>query len=130
MIRILTTAARIVLGLMFLLPGLTGVVKSSPMTVRPLLGLLATMGYFLPLLSVVYVVAGIMLISGFFVPLGLILLAPVLINIALAHVFLDLTGNWEAFLGVCLELWLLWRYRGCFLGLLSLRGFGNAKKEY
>ena len=123
MLRVFTIAARVILGLMFLLPGLTGITRDIPAGVLPLLEALSAMRYFIPLLSVVYVTAGLMLVSGWFVPLGLLLLAPILVNIVLAHLFLDLQTIGEPLLGVCLELWLLWRYRRCFRGVLSSRGW-------
>ena len=48
--------------------------------------------YFLPFLKITELVCGIALVAGRFVPLTCIILAPIIINILLVHIFLDRTG--------------------------------------
>ncbi|HVN26859.1 MAG TPA: hypothetical protein VMT64_00155, partial [Candidatus Binataceae bacterium] len=55
------------------------------------LGLAAT-GYMLPLLYMTQAAAGACLLVGFYVPLALAVLAPVVINILLFHIFLAPAG--------------------------------------
>lgn len=50
-------------------------------------GMMATQ-YFFYLLKVTEIVCGLMLISGIFVPLALVILAPIVLNIFLVHAFL------------------------------------------
>jgi putative oxidoreductase len=59
--------------------------------------------------------------SGFFVPLALTLLAPVIVNIVAFHLFLS-PGNY-AVVGVVLisELFLAWSYRAAFAPMLQAR---------
>jgi uncharacterized membrane protein YphA (DoxX/SURF4 family) len=48
--------------------------------------------YFLPLLKITELICGIALIAGRFVPLALVILAPIIINILFVHIFLERTG--------------------------------------
>ncbi len=90
--------ARILLGLVFFLAGLTGLLNLVP--VPPDLperlqafnaGLMAS-GYFMTLLKVTETICGLLLILGFFVPLTLVILAPIVLNIFLVHLFLAPEG--------------------------------------
>src|ERR1044072_2516602 len=90
--------ARILLGLVFFGAGLAGLImgmKPPPDTPETLLeftkGLEAT-GYFFYLLKVTEVVCGLMLLSGMYVPLALVVLAPIVLNIFLVHLFLAPSG--------------------------------------
>ena len=49
-------------------------------------------GYLLNLVKGTELVIGISLITGFFVPLSLIVISPVIINILFVHIFLDTEG--------------------------------------
>jgi putative oxidoreductase len=90
--------ARILLGLIFFGAGLVGLLNLYPpppnLPERLLAfnsGLMAT-GYFFPFLKAVETVCGLLLIIGMFVPLALIVLAPIAINIFLVHAFLAPDG--------------------------------------
>ena len=54
-------------------------------------GLVASV-YFLPLLKITELVCGIALVAGRFVPLALVILAPIIINILFVHIFLERSG--------------------------------------
>jgi putative oxidoreductase len=54
-------------------------------------GLVASV-YFLPLLKITELICGIALVAGRFVPLALVILAPIIINILFVHTFLDRSG--------------------------------------
>ena len=56
------------------------------------MGGLGAAGYFFPVLKLVEVVGGLLLLLRFFSPLALVLLAPVVVQILLFHVFLDSAG--------------------------------------
>lgn len=90
--------ARLLLGLMFFVFGLMGLLNLVPPP--PNLpeklqafnnGLMAT-GYFIPFLKAVETICGLLLLSGMFVPLALVVLAPIVIHIFLVHVFLEPSG--------------------------------------
>jgi putative oxidoreductase len=91
--------ARVILGLIFFVFGLNGFLNFIPMpTEMPenmktyMAGLMAT-GYFFPLLKGTEVVCGFLLLIGAFVPLALIVLAPIVLNIFLTHLFMDPSGT-------------------------------------
>jgi putative oxidoreductase len=56
---------------------------------------------------------------GRYVPLGLTLLGPVIVNILLFHIFLDPSGLPMAIVVAALALFLLWRHRSNFAALLQ-----------
>lgn len=94
----LPMVARILLGFIFFAAGLAGLLNLLPVPpdLPPALttynaGLAASV-YFLPLLKVTETVCGLLLLSGFFVPLALVVLAPVVINIFLVHAFMQPSG--------------------------------------
>lgn len=93
-----TLAARILLGLVFFVFGLMGLLNLVPpppnlpeKLVAFTNGLMAT-GYFMPFLKLTEVICGLLLLSGFFVPLALVVLAPIVLNIFLVHTFLEPSG--------------------------------------
>ena len=89
--------ARILLGLPFVVFGLNGFFHFMPMQPMPekamafFSGLMAS-GYFLPVLAGTQVLCGALLVVGAFVPLALIVLAPIFVQIILFHVFLEPQG--------------------------------------
>lgn len=93
-----TLVARILLGLVFFAGGVAGLLNLAP--VPPGLpermvafneGLTAS-GYFMPFVKATEAVCGALLLSGFFVPLALVVLAPIVIHIALINLFLMPSG--------------------------------------
>lgn len=87
----LTLVIRILLGLVFLGSGIAYFFVTPPPPQGAMAdfmnGLLAT-GYFLYLLKGVEILCGLLLISGWLVPLALVVLAPVVLNIFLVHIFM------------------------------------------
>ena len=67
----------------------------------------------------VQVVGGLILLSGRRVPLGLTLLGPVIVNILCFHSFMAPEGLPVAITVSLLALFLLWRYREHFAGLVK-----------
>jgi len=121
----ITLAARIILGLIFfVLGGLNGLFQFIPMPEpspegMAYLGSLMKTGYFFPLLKATELAAGAFLLSGFFVPLALILLAPIVVNIILYHLYLDPQGLPLAVIIVVLEVFLIHSYWLFFKGMLT-----------
>lgn len=119
-----TTAARIVLGALLLVFGADyffHFMPELPFTEKGgafLEALLAT-GYLFPLIKLIEIGCGLLLISGRAVPLALALLSPVVLNIALYHLFLDPNGLLFGGAVSVLQAFLLWRYRSVFRGLLG-----------
>jgi uncharacterized membrane protein YphA (DoxX/SURF4 family) len=125
-LRILPVAARIVLGLIFLVFGLNGFLHFLPQPpmagpAGALLGALAASGYLFFLVSGTQVLSGALLLSGLFVPLALALLAPVIVNIVAFHLFLA-PGNYVVVsLVLVSEFYLAWAYRDAFAPMLQAR---------
>lgn len=117
-------AARILLGLIFTVFGLNFYFRFLPTpelneAAGSFLGALVNTGYMMEIVKLVEVVGGVMLLAGVFVPLALVLLFPIVLNIFLFHIVLDLAGWPIAVLVMALELFLAWAYRGSFKGMLS-----------
>lgn len=122
--RKLPAAARIVLGLIFVVMGLNGFLGFMPMPPMPeaageFMGALAATGYMMPLIKITEVVGGLMLLSARYVPLGLTILAPNIVNIFLFHAVLAPSGLAIAVTLVALEVYLAYSYRDVFRPLLS-----------
>lgn len=90
--------ARLLLGFVFFAFGLAGLLNLLPappdLPERLMAfngGLMASI-YFMPLLKATEAVCGLMLLTGFFVPLSLVILAPIVLNIFLVHAFLAPSG--------------------------------------
>ncbi len=117
---------RILLGLVFTAFGLNGFlhfIPNMPMpdpAVKFFIGL-AGSGYMLPLLFVTQIIGGVLLLIGLFVPLALALLAPVIVNIFLVHVYLAPSGIPLAIVVVAFELFLVWVHRAAFAPMLRPR---------
>jgi len=75
--------------------------------------------HYIYVVGLLQVIGGLLLLIGRYVPLGLALLGPVILNILLFHVFLDPSGLPLAIIVAILALFLLWRYRTNFAGLVK-----------
>jgi len=116
--------ARILLGLIFTVFGLNGFLHFLPMP--PMSGPPADFftamfktGYMLNLIFGAQVIGGVLVLAGVFVPLGLAILAPVIVNIFFFHLHLDPSGLPLALIVVILELFMAWSYRDKFAPLFS-----------
>ena len=117
--KVATIIARILLGLIFVVFGSNIFLHFIPMPPPPpgpsgdfTKALFVT--HYLHVVAVFQILGGLLLLIGRFVPLGLALLAPVLINIDLVAP----EGVPPAIVVTVLELFLLWRYRAAFAGIL------------
>jgi putative oxidoreductase len=122
--RVARLIARILLGLVFTVFGLNGFLHFLPMP--PMSGppaeFFAAMfktGYMLNLIFGAQVIGGVLVLAGVFVPLGLTILAPVIVNIFFFHLHLDPSGLPLALIVVILEVFMAWCYRDKFAPLFS-----------
>jgi len=74
--------------------------------------------HYLYVVGALQVLGGLILLSGRLVPLGLALLAPVVVNIFCFHALMAPAGLPMAVMVSVLALFLVWRYRKNFIGLL------------
>jgi len=68
-------------------------------------------------LKITELVCGIALVAGRFVPLALVILAPIIVNIFFVHTFLDHSGLPVAIFLVLVELFLAYAYRKSYASL-------------
>jgi hypothetical protein len=128
-VRHAATGARVLLGLAFVVFGLDGFIhffpQPDPSTIPPgaaaLGGAFMASGYLLPLIKGTEVAVGALLLANRFVPLALVLLAPVMVNIVLFHAFLAPSGLALVAVLLALHLFLSWMHRGVYRPLLAAR---------
>ncbi len=123
--KIIIIIARCLLGLVFVVFGLNGFLNFIPVPEMPeqadkFMGVLADSG-FLHVVKILEIAGGALLLSGRYVPLGLTLLGPVIVNILLFHIFLDLGGLPMAIVLTLLEAYLIWWYRKHFKGIFAAK---------
>lgn len=104
-----TLVARLALGLIFLGSGIAFFLTTPPPMEGPIAdffkGMMAT-GYFFYLLKGTEIICGLFLLTGIFVPLALVVLAPIVLNIFLVHAFMMPDGLPVAILIGALEIYL------------------------
>lgn len=79
---------------------------------------LAASGYFFTLLKATELICGIALVVGRYVPLALVVLAPIVVNIFCVHLFLDRAGLPIAVFLVLAMFFLAYYYRANFAAIL------------
>ena len=114
-------ASRLLLGLIFLVLGANGILHFLPMPLPTgdaltWYGIMASHGW-MSFVGVVSIIGGLLLLVGRFVPLALVLLAPVIVNILLYHALLWPHGYILAIVAAVLEVILLIVYRRSFASL-------------
>lgn len=112
----LPTIARYLLGIILFVFGLNKFLQFLPapeMVGAPaeFFGALFATGYMLPFIAVAEILAGVLLLSNRFVPLALVLIAPVTLNILFFHLFLDIASIPVGGLTFVLNLYLLFAYK-------------------
>ncbi|GAC1656872.1 MAG: hypothetical protein NVS4B3_22930 [Gemmatimonadaceae bacterium] len=124
--RHLPTAARVLMGLLFVVTGLNGFLNFFPPPATPMPeGVVAfnngltKSGYMMPLLMGTQLIVGVLLVSNRFVPLALAVIAPVIVNIVAFHVFLLPSGLPLAIVVSALEVYLAWQYRNLYRPMLA-----------
>lgn len=122
-------AARILLGLIYFVFGLNFFLHFIPGSAQPegkaaaFVGGLFQSGYFFPMIKVIEVLAGALLLLGFFTPLLLVILMPITINILLFHTALA-PGGFPTGLSLIMlitHLFLAWAYRNHYKPLFVPR---------
>ena len=116
--------SRYILGLIFTVFGLNGFLQFIPMPpptpeMGSFMGALAATGYFFPLLKGTEILVGLALLSGKFVPLSLVILAPITINILAVHVFIDMGGLAMGVFVTALHVIVMYAYKDAYAALLK-----------
>ena len=121
--RIVSLVARILLGLMFIVFGLNGFLNFLNMGPMPsgvagqFIGALVQSHYFW-VVAALQVVGGVLLLVSRYVPLGLVLLGPVIVNILLYHIFLNPAGAVMAIVVTVLWLIVFYDHRQHFMSFI------------
>lgn len=90
--RVMYTITRVILGLAFVFYGVT---KFLPLPAPELPGpanaflmAMGATGYFIPFVGLAELIVGILLLANIWVPLAMIVLAPIMLNVILFNLFL------------------------------------------
>jgi len=124
--KIVTVIARLLLGLIFVVLGLNGFLNFLSMGPMPsglagqFIGALVLSHYFW-VVAGLQVVGGALLLVNRFVPLGLVLLGPVIVNILLYHLFMNPAGIGLAIVVTILWFIVFYRHRQYFSGIFVQR---------
>ena len=123
--KIASTVARYLLGLIFLVFGLNGFLHFLPMAPPPgaagqFLGAMFV-SHFLVVVFLLELIPAILLLINRYVPLALVLLGPVVVNIVLFHAFMAPSGLPLALVVVVLWLIAAASVRAAFQGILQQR---------
>lgn len=122
--RIVTMIARLLLGLAFVVFGLNGFLNFLSMGPPPtglageFMGALFQSHYYW-VVAALQVAGGVLLVVGRYVPLGLVLLGPVIVNILLYHIFLNPAGMGMALVVTVLWFIVFYGYRQYFFGIFA-----------
>ena len=119
--KIAFTGARYALGIFFTVFGLNGFLHFVAMPPKPPLamqfvGILEASHYMIPVFAL-QLVAGLIFLSGRYLPLALTLIGPVLVNILLFHVLMDLPGIVPGLLATVCWLIVFFNVRSAFEGV-------------
>jgi putative oxidoreductase len=122
--RITALIARILLGLIFFVFGLNGFLHFFPMGPMPtgLAGQYITVmmqSHYFYFVAAVQVVGGALLLIGRYIPLGLTLLGPVIVNIIIYHLLMELKGIPMAIIVTILWAIVFYRNRQYFSGVFA-----------
>jgi putative oxidoreductase len=123
--RIVTIIIRSLMGLLFLFASITyffKLVTPPPMPEGPMkvfsAGLEASV-YLLPTVKIIELLCGLAFLSGRFVPLATVLIAPIVVNIVMVHAFLDPKGLPVAFFLLFATVFLAYAHRDRFKPLFK-----------
>jgi putative oxidoreductase len=121
---IVTTIARLLLGLAFVVLGLNGFLNFLNMGPMPtglagqFMGALFQSHYYW-VVAALQIAGGALLLVNRYVPLGLVLLGPVIVNILLYHIFLNPAGFALAIVVTVLWFIVFYGYRPYFSGIFA-----------
>lgn len=120
--KIAVIIARVLLGLIFLIFGFNNFFHFIPGQLPPgdanVLSEIMFKHGWVTFHGVLYVIAGVLLLIGRYVPVALTILGPILVNILLFHLTL-MPGIGPGLFATVLELFLIWAYWPAFRGIFT-----------
>lgn len=122
--RIATLVARNLLGLMFLVFGLNGFLHFIPQPPPTGMALqyltVMSMSHIMVAVFLLQIIGGALLLANRFVPLGLVLLGPVIANILLYHITMAPAGIGPGLVTLILWLVVFYAVRTAFAGVFAM----------
>ena len=124
--KIAVIIVRVLMGLMFLFASIAFFFKLIPqpeMTgpIKLFNEGLAASGYFMPFLKTVELIAGVLLVTGLFIPLTAIVIFPITIHIFLVHTFMAPEGIPIAVFMLAGNLFIAWYHRKSYAPLFIMK---------
>src|SRR5215204_2560016 len=124
--KIAVVIVRVLTGLLFLFASIVVLFNLVPQPelsgrVKVFMDGMNATGYLIPLIKITELVCGIAFVSGRFVPLATVVIAPVVVNIFLFHAFVDRQGLPVAVFLVFANLFLAFAYWDKFKPVLSAK---------
>jgi putative oxidoreductase len=121
--KIVTVIVRVLLGLPFLFSGVFVIHPFKPIPPQPGdVGTLSTImmqHHWFLFIGVLYLIAGLLLLIGKYVPVGLVILGPILVVILLFHITLAPSGLVAPMVLTLFEVFLIYRYWPAFRGVFT-----------
>ncbi len=123
--KILSALPRVLLGLIYFAAGLAGLLNKIPQ--EPMEGAAALYmsglggSYLITLVKLTEVTVGVLLLANRFVPLALLIIAPVVINIAAFHLFYAPSGLAVPVFMIAAQIFIAWQHRAAFATVLTAR---------
>ena len=124
--KITSTIARYLLGLIFLVFGLNGFLNfihqpppANPVAIQFLVAVSAS--HYIAVVFVAQIIGGLLLLAGRFVPLGLAIIAPILVNILDYHLSMDPGGIGVGLISTILWVVVFLPYRSNFARIFEQR---------
>ena len=122
--KIAMIIVRTLMGLLFLAASIVVLFNLVPKpeltgTVKTFNEGLDSVGYMVPMIKIVELVCGMAFLTGYFVPLATVLIAPIIVNIFMFHAFVDRSGLPVAVFLVLANAFVAYYYRESYRGLLA-----------
>ncbi len=122
--KIAVLIARILLGLMFVVFGLNGFlhfISQPPMPPSDFttFGTILNRSHYMAPVFALQFLGGALLLIGRFIPLGLTLLGPILVNILITHIVFQPSGLPPGLIATLLWLLIFFAYRKYFAGIFT-----------
>lgn len=129
--RIASTVARYLMGIMFTVFGLNGFLHFIPMMPMPPLAgqfieVLVSSHYMVPVF-LLQIASGLLFLANRYVPLALTLIGPVIVNILLFHVLMDPGGIVPGAIATVFWLVVFYSVRPAFAGILRHQVQGHVE---
>lgn len=124
--KIAVIIVRVLMGLLFLFASIVVLFKLVPQpeqtgNVKIFMDGINASGYLMPLIKITELLCGIAFVSGYFVPLATVVIAPIIVNIFFFHTFVDTSGLPVAVFLVLANIFLASAYWDKFKPLLEVK---------